>query len=35
MHSPVEMISLTDIDHTANLLAGFAFSVKSTDDFTP
>ncbi|HEY4313643.1 MAG TPA: M42 family metallopeptidase [Pirellulales bacterium] len=35
MHSPVEMISLTDIDHTANLLAGFALSVKSTDDFTP
>ena len=35
MHSPVEMISLTDIDHTANLLAGFALSMKSTDDFTP
>ncbi len=35
MHSPVEMISMTDIDHTANLLAGFALSVKSTDDFTP
>ena len=35
MHSPVETISLTDIDHAANLLAGFALSVKSTDDFTP
>ncbi|MES1213691.1 MAG: M42 family metallopeptidase [Singulisphaera sp.] len=35
MHSPVEMISLTDIDHSANLLAGFALSLKSTDDFTP
>jgi len=35
MHSPVEMISLLDIDATANLLAAFAGSLKATDDFTP
>jgi endoglucanase len=35
MHSPVEMISLLDIDASANLLAGFAASVKPGDDFTP
>ncbi len=35
MHSPVEMISLLDIDATANLLAGFAVAMKSSDDFTP
>jgi endoglucanase len=35
MHSPVEMISLDDIDHAANLLAAFAKSVKADDDFRP
>jgi len=35
MHSPVEMIALSDIDHTANLLAGFARSIRSDDDFRP
>ncbi|MBI2824278.1 MAG: M42 family metallopeptidase [Planctomycetia bacterium] len=35
MHSPVEMISLVDIDASANLLAGFAASLKAGDDFTP
>ncbi len=35
MHSPVEMISLPDIDASANLLAAFATSLKSSDDFTP
>ncbi|HEY5312243.1 MAG TPA: M42 family peptidase, partial [Pirellulales bacterium] len=35
MHSPVEMISLDDIDHTADLLAGFATSLRASDDFRP
>lgn len=35
MHSPVEMISLEDIDHAANLLADFAVNLSADDDFTP
>jgi endoglucanase len=35
MHSPVEMISLDDIDHAADLLAGFVQSLKADDDFRP
>ena len=35
MHSPVEMISLDDIDHAADLLAEFALSLSGNDDFTP
>ncbi len=35
MHSPVEMISLDDIDHAAELLAGFVGGVRADDDFTP
>ena len=35
MHSAVETISLEDIDHAASLLAGFAASYTSEDDFTP
>jgi endoglucanase len=35
MHSAVEMISLEDIDHAANLLANFATSLSGNDDFTP
>ncbi len=35
MHSPVEMISLTDIDRTADLLARFAESLTADADFTP
>lgn len=35
MHSGVEMISLEDIDHAADLLADFAVSVAPDDDFTP
>ena len=34
MHSPVEMISLSDIDTAANLLAAFAGS-SAEDDFRP
>jgi endoglucanase len=35
MHSPVEMISLEDIDRAADLLAGFVQSLKADDDFRP
>jgi tetrahedral aminopeptidase len=35
MHSPVEMISLDDIDRAADLLARFAESLSQSDDFTP
>lgn len=35
MHSAVEMISLEDIDHAADLLAYFAASLSVGDDFTP
>jgi endoglucanase len=35
MHSAVETISLTDIDHAANLLAGFALRLTGQEDFTP
>lgn len=35
MHSAVEAISLTDIDHVAELLAAFALNLSAEDDFTP
>ena len=35
MHSPVEVISLTDIEHAATLIARFCLSVTSRCDFTP
>jgi endoglucanase len=35
MHSPVEMISLDDIDRAADLLAAFADGLTGDDDFTP
>jgi endoglucanase len=35
MHSAVEMISLDDIDHAADLLAQFALSLSADEDFTP
>lgn len=35
MHSPVEMISLDDIDHAADLLAEFALSIDAESDFIP
>jgi len=35
MHSAVEMISLLDLDHAANLLAAFACDLKPDEDFTP
>ena len=35
MHSPVEMISLDDIDRAADLLAGFALRLDGDEQFTP
>ena len=35
MHSAVETISLSDINHAATLLAEFAVSLKGDEDFTP
>ncbi len=35
MHSPVEMISLDDIDRAADLLAAFACDLKAADTFIP
>ena len=35
MHSAVETISLSDIDHAANLLAEFAAGLTGEEDFTP
>ncbi|TWT79878.1 putative aminopeptidase YsdC [Planctomycetes bacterium CA13] len=35
MHSAVEVISLSDIDHIAELLAKFAESLSAEDDFVP
>ena len=35
MHSAVEMISLTDIDQAADLLAEFALGIEADADFTP
>lgn len=35
MHSAVEMISLEDIDHAADLLAAFVSSLKGDEDFRP
>lgn len=35
MHSPVEMVSLNDLDHAAQLLAEFCVSVRGDDDWIP
>ncbi|MCA9040629.1 MAG: M42 family metallopeptidase [Planctomycetaceae bacterium] len=35
MHSPVEIASLGDLDHAAELISLFCQEVKSDDDFTP
>lgn len=35
MHSPVEVISLSDLSHAAALIAKFCLSVNSQSDFTP
>lgn len=35
MHSPVEMVSLRDLDHAAELIARFCATVTAKCDFTP
>ncbi|MBI5757743.1 MAG: M42 family metallopeptidase [Planctomycetales bacterium] len=35
MHSPVEVVSLTDLENAAKLIAMFCLSVDQTTDFTP
>ena len=35
MHSPVEVVSLSDLDHAAELLAKFVLAVEPGEDFTP
>lgn len=35
MHSPVEIVSLSDLEHAARLIARFCLSVTSDGDFTP
>lgn len=35
MHSAVEVVQLSDIDHAADLLAGFATRLNGDEDFTP
>ncbi len=35
MHSPVEMVSLEDLDHAAELLAQFALTLSGGEEFTP
>ncbi len=35
MHSAVEMISLDDLDHCADLIAEFLFGIEAGADFTP
>ncbi|MCX7409079.1 MAG: M42 family metallopeptidase [Planctomycetales bacterium] len=35
MHSPVEVVSLNDLDQAAELISQFCLSVDATSDFTP
>jgi endoglucanase len=35
MHSPVEMVSLDDMDHAANLLAAFVSRLSGDEKFIP
>jgi endoglucanase len=35
MHSPVEMVSLYDLEHAAELIARFCLSLDAESDFTP
>jgi putative aminopeptidase FrvX len=35
MHSPVEVVHLDDLEHTAHLLAQFCLGVTSQSDWTP
>jgi endoglucanase len=35
MHSPVETVSLRDLDHAADLLAAFVLGLEGNEEFTP
>jgi putative aminopeptidase FrvX len=35
MHSAVETVSLSDLDHSAELLAEFACALSADDSFVP
>jgi endoglucanase len=35
MHSPVEVVSLTDLNNAAKLLAAFCLSIGPQSDWTP
>jgi endoglucanase len=35
MHSPVEVVALTDLERAAKLLAEFCATVSPNDDWTP
>jgi tetrahedral aminopeptidase len=35
MHSPVETVSLRDLDRAADLLAAFALALEGNEDCTP
>jgi endoglucanase len=35
MHTPVEVLSLTDVENCAKLMAAYCRSVKPDTDFTP
>lgn len=35
MHTPVELLSLTDVENCAKLMAAYCRSVKPDTDFTP
>jgi len=35
MHTPVEMVSLADLENAARLLAAFILSLRGKEDFTP
>jgi tetrahedral aminopeptidase len=35
MHSPVEVISLSDLENAAHLIAEFCLSLTPQSDFTP
>jgi putative aminopeptidase FrvX len=35
MHTPCEVLSLTDVEHTARLIASYCRMVKADTNFTP
>ncbi len=35
MHSPVELVAESDLDHAARLIAAFCLAINAATDFTP